>query len=140
MRFWDASAVLPLLVGESYTTQVQSLLADDPQLLVWWGTRLEVVSALAKAGREGRLPLNQMVIKVNELSEILRSARIVAPGDEVAERAERLLLSHTLRAADALQLAAASVAVHKRSRGVGFVSLDQRLRTAAGREGFTNMP
>ena len=54
----------------------------------------------------------------------------------VRERAERLLGTHALSAADTLQLAAALVAVEEKTRGFGFVTLDTRLADAASREGF----
>jgi hypothetical protein len=47
-----------------------------------------------------------------------------------------VLLVHDLRAADALQLAAAIEAAEGRPRGLGFVTLDLRLADAARREGF----
>jgi hypothetical protein len=56
--------------------------------------------------------------------------------ESVRERAGRLLAVHPLSAADALQLAAALVAVDERPRGFGFVTLDDRLAAAAVREGF----
>jgi predicted nucleic acid-binding protein len=54
----------------------------------------------------------------------------------VRERAMRLVATHTLRAADAMQLAAALVAVSDRPAGHEFVCADARLRAAAAREGF----
>jgi len=54
-----------------------------------------------------------------------------------SRRAERLLLLHPLSAADVLQLAAALVAVEERTRGFGFVTLDERLAAAAEKEGFS---
>lgn len=64
----------------------------------------------------------------------------VRPSDEVRARAMRLLSIHPLRAADALQLAAALVWCRERTAGAGFVCLDGRLREAAGREGFEVLP
>ncbi len=52
-------------------------------------------------------------------------------------RAERLLAVHPLRAADALQLAAALVVCEERPVGQRFVCLDANLASAARREGFT---
>jgi hypothetical protein len=60
----------------------------------------------------------------------------VEPTDEIRETARRLLRVHALRAADALQLAAAFVAAERRPPTMTFVTLDERLRTAAAREGF----
>jgi hypothetical protein len=60
----------------------------------------------------------------------------VEPSDEIRETARRLLRVHPLRAADALQLAAAIVAAERRPPTMTFVTLDRDLRTAAAREGF----
>ena len=60
----------------------------------------------------------------------------VEPSDEIRETARRLLRVHPLRAADALQLAAAYAAAERRPPTMTFVTLDDRLRTAADREGF----
>jgi predicted nucleic acid-binding protein len=50
--------------------------------------------------------------------------------------ATRLLRVHPLRAADALQLAAAIIAAEDDPRSLPFVTLDDRLALAAEREGF----
>jgi hypothetical protein len=47
---------------------------------------------------------------------------------------------HDLRAADALQLAAAITASEDRPETLPLVSLDRRLAEAAEREGFTIVP
>ena len=49
----------------------------------------------------------------------------------------RLLRAHALRAADGLQLAAALVASEHQPGAWQFICLDNRLATAAEREGFT---
>jgi predicted nucleic acid-binding protein len=56
--------------------------------------------------------------------------------EHVSERALRLLDVHDLRAADALQLAAAFVACRERPQSIAFATLDQRLASAARAEGF----
>ncbi len=47
---------------------------------------------------------------------------------------------HPLRAADAMQLAAALVWTEDATSGAEFVCLDQNLREAALKEGFTILP
>jgi predicted nucleic acid-binding protein len=64
----------------------------------------------------------------------------IQPSQEVRKYAERALLLHPLRAADALQLAAALVWTNGHGTGHDFVCLDQRLRDAAHREGFQVLP
>jgi hypothetical protein len=54
----------------------------------------------------------------------------------VREVARRYLRVHPLRAADALQLAAAFVAAERRPPTLTVVTLDDRLRAAAEKEGF----
>ena len=60
----------------------------------------------------------------------------IEPSDEIRETARRFLRVHPLRAADALQLAAAFVAAERRPSTLAFVTLDDRLRAAASQEGF----
>jgi len=61
----------------------------------------------------------------------------VQPIEKVRETAERLLGVHKLRAADALQLAAALVWCNQRPRGRTFIAADGDLARAAEAEGFT---
>jgi uncharacterized protein len=52
MKFWDASAIVPLLVGQPATTLLQALASHDPVVLVWWGTEVECASAIARLERD----------------------------------------------------------------------------------------
>jgi predicted nucleic acid-binding protein len=60
----------------------------------------------------------------------------IRPSQRVRQRALRLLRIHPLRAADALQLAAALVACDDDPTTLAFVCSDQRLSDAATTEGF----
>ena len=64
----------------------------------------------------------------------------VLPSEAVRERGERLLSVHPLRAADAFQLAAALVWSRGATTAHALVSFNERLREAAGREGFQLLP
>ncbi len=55
MKFWDASAIVPLLMAETTTRAVQTLGAKDAAMLVWWATEVECASAIARLEREGAL-------------------------------------------------------------------------------------
>ena len=48
MKFWDSSAVVPLLVVEQQRDELLGLLQRDPRMLVWWGTLVECTAALAR--------------------------------------------------------------------------------------------
>ena len=52
MKFWDASAVVALLVDESGQVWARRELEEDPAMAVWWGTRVECVSAIARRERD----------------------------------------------------------------------------------------
>ena len=132
MRFWDTSAIVPLLVAEAATPGVREALRDDPEMVVWWGTGTECVSVLARAERAGLQPA-EAFWRLDELAEAWHE---VAASDMVRRTAARLLRVHPLRAADALQLAAATVAAEGDPRTLPFVTFDERLADAATREGF----
>ncbi len=140
MRFWDTSALVPLVIEEPQTPIARSLLESDEKLVVWWGTALECTSALARSLREGRIERADYDAGLEVLQALTDSAFEIQPGEEVRARASRLLGAHPLRAADALQLAAALTWCLERPSGANFVCLDHRLRQAARREGFAVLP
>jgi hypothetical protein len=41
VKFWDAPAIVSLLVEEPRRERMLSILEDDPVMLVWWGTPVE---------------------------------------------------------------------------------------------------
>jgi len=137
MRYWDASAIIPLIVGEKSTPYCQRLLDADDVIVTWWGTEIECVSALARLERDGYLVPEAMNDALARLGVLLNSWFEVEPREEVRETARRLLRVHPLCAADSLQLAAAIVAAEHRPSSLGFVCADRRLAGAAGRENFT---
>lgn len=136
MRFWDSSAVVPLLLPEEASSRMLELYRGDPELLVWWGTPVELTSALARLEREGALDAGETEKAFERLRELEANWNEVLPTEEVREAARRFLRVHALRAMDALQLAAAFVASGGRPSKLDFVCLDARLSLAARREGF----
>ena len=55
MRYWDASAIVPLVVRQAASEAALLELATDPAIVTWWGTRIECTSAMARLEREGLL-------------------------------------------------------------------------------------
>lgn len=136
MRFWDASAVVPLLFAEPEREALLDALERDPEMLVWWGTPVECASAIARREREGVLDLAQAGAALDRLRSLAAAWHEVLPSDAVRNAAQRLLRVHPLRAADSLQLAGAVVAAEGEAASLEFVCLDERLGAAAAREGF----
>ena len=136
MKFWDSSAVIPLLVPEVMSGSVQRLYEDDPVMAAWWATEIECTSAIARRLRLGQLPEDVAAEGFVRLKALREGWHEVEPGEELRESAKRLLRVHDLRTADALQLAAAVYVAEARPSTLEFVSLDDRLLLAARREGF----
>jgi predicted nucleic acid-binding protein len=140
MKFWDASALIPLCLQQPETQPLKKLIHGDETIIAWWGSPVECLSAVARLRREGTLS----VLDEEQTQVVLRTLQRawfeVEPTNVVREQAGRVLRLHPLRAADALQLAAALVWCQGDTVQQGFVCLDQRLREAARREGFTVLP
>ena len=136
MRFWDSSAVIPLLCPEQSSARLIRLYAGNPELVVWAFCRTEILSALCRLRRSGSLSAEATSTARRKLNALCAAWHEVVDYERVRDRAERLLEIHPLTAADALQLAAALVIVQDRPQGFGFLTLDGRLEEAARKEGF----
>jgi predicted nucleic acid-binding protein len=136
VKFWDSSAVVPLLVPEVMSGSVQKLYEDDPVVAAWWATEIECTSAIARRQRLGQLSEDVAAEGFARLNALREGWHEVESGEELRESAKRLLRVHDLRTADALQLAAAVYVAEARPSTLEFVSLDDRLLAAARREGF----
>jgi len=136
VKFWDASAIVPLLVSESSSKKLLALLEEDPVMLAWWGAPIECTSAIARREREGALTTADAASALERLRSLAAGWHEVQPVDPLRGTAQRLLRVHPLRSADSLQLAAAIIAAEHETATLEFVSLDERLNDAASREGF----
>jgi uncharacterized protein len=136
VKFWDSSALVPLLVEEEVTVPLRDLYLSEPGTITWWGTSIECASALSRLERENKLSAREVTNALERLDALARHWHRIEPVDAVLETARRLLRVHPLRAADSFQLAAAFLASEGRPSTLEFVCLDDRLVTAAQREGF----
>lgn len=140
MRFWDSSALVLLIVEQPLSVSARHLLKADAEIAVWWGSRVECVSAIRRLHRDGILTHKVASGAVARALLLFSGCYEVAPSDRLRERAERLLNIHPLSAADSLQLAAALMVTQEQPTGCEVVCHDLRLRLAAQREGFTVLP
>ncbi|NQU13502.1 MAG: type II toxin-antitoxin system VapC family toxin [Desulfobacteraceae bacterium] len=140
MKFWDSSAIVPLIVGEKESDYCLQTLSDDPEMLIWYLSKVEVVSALCRQIREGMLSENLFQNAKRLLNDLIERAYEVIAIEKVRLRASRLLEVHPLRAADACQLASALVATQEDPNRLAIISFDQRLSNAATKEGFVVNP
>lgn len=140
MRFWDSSALVPLVLRQPASDAVRRLFKSDPQVLAWTLSDVEIRSSICRLLREGAVEAAVADEATAEFRTLWSRSLIIHTVDAVKERAKRLLGLHLLRAADALQLGAALVAAYDQPLGSEFVSLDVRLADAARREGFRVLP
>lgn len=136
MRFWDSSALVSLIVEQRTSRAARALYRADPAVALWALTRTEIVSALQRLRREEVLDERGTSTALARLDALVDRATEITALESVRERAERALALHPLRAADAMQLAAALVLSRDRPRHRPFVVADARLAEAARREGF----
>ena len=136
MKFWDASAIVPLIVEETVSRQVTEVAKKDPEMIVWWGAEIECISAFARLEREQAFNSSQMKQALESLQSLKTNWHEVLPQSDLRSITIRLLRVHPLRAADALQLAAAITAAESKPETLDFVCFDSQLNQAATREGF----
>jgi hypothetical protein len=136
MKFWDSSAIVPLLLAEPTTRAMQTIVAKDSTMLVWWATEAECASAPARLEREDALEDAATRLAFDRLRQLASGWQEIDPSDAIREAAVRFLRVHALRAGDALQLAAAFVAAERRPPSLEVVTLDERLAGPARKEGF----
>lgn len=140
MRYWDASALVPLVVAETESGWARDRLAEDERIVTWGWTRTEIVSAIERRTREGALTLLQRRNLLRHFDTFSNNWDEVTDLLAVRVRANLLLARHPLRVADAGQLAAALLVQEQLSSPLTFICLDQRLAIAAELEGLHVMP
>ncbi len=136
MRFWDSSALVALFIGNPQRERMRFYYEQDPMIAIWWATPIEITSALTRQEREGFLTSPDTDAAIQRLQEVSPSWQELQPTAGLRGTASRLLRVHPLRAADALQLAAALAAAKGDPSSLDVVCLDHRLSEAARREGF----
>lgn len=136
MKFWDTSALVPLLIEERTSDPVRAIAAADTEIVVWWGASVECLSAISRLERAGRLKPPENTRAFDLLGKLRGGWKEIEPLEIIASGLEELLRAHPLRAADALQLAAALLANDRQVDELEFVCLDERLVAAARAEGL----
>jgi len=134
--FWDASAFVPICVPET-ATLAAALHLKKLAPVVWWGSPIEIQSAICRLHREKVLTDAGKHAAVTRLEMLSRTWREITPGDKVRELALDLLNHHRLKAADGFQLAASLIWCDERPARRTFVCADQRLSREARSVGFT---
>ena len=116
---------MPLLIAETSTRRLQAFAASDPDMLVWWGSKVECVSALARLERDTALAPQAAVRAFGRLEQLAADWHEIDPSDILREAAARFLRVH------------AFIAAEQRPASLEMLTLDERLAGAAQKEGFS---
>lgn len=134
--FWDTSALVPLCVFQDASVAAQRDHRKHSAKIIWWGTQVEVRSALARLVRNGEIDRGGFEIAGKKWLALSHRAREIPPARRVLEIASDLPDSYGVRALDAFQLAAALVWCKEKPRNRPFICADIRLGEAASHTGF----
>jgi hypothetical protein len=140
VRFWDSSALAPLIVAEESSPVMRALAEEDRRMVVWWAAPVECASAVARREHGGDLSAVDASDALTTLDSLAEEWSEVPPTGQLRADAQRLVRIHDLRAADALQLAAARAANERWPQLLPIVTVDERLARAARLEGFPLLP
>ena len=133
--FWDASALVPLCVRQGITPSVE-ILYESYRVVIWWATPVEIASALARLVRTKEISTTDCAKARQVLVALADEWSVIQPSNALRDHAMRLVDRYDLKAADAMQLAAAFDWCDKVPLGEVFLTADQKLREAAVLCGF----
>ena len=136
--FGDTSALVPLCVQQQPSSAVRQLL-EQHEIAVWWSTPVEMRSAFERLLRMNQLTIPEHAAAGVRLEKLRRGWRELQPSEALKAQAETFLMNHPLRAADALQLAAAWIWCSGMPQSHVFISGDAQLLDAARQVGFQVM-
>src|ERR1700689_3219113 len=130
LAFWDTSALVPLCAHQGITPRAVELYRTHG-VVVWWATPVEIEGALRRLGRMKQLSPDEWATSRHLAGSLAESWRVVQPSNFLRAGATQLVDRYDLKAADALQLAAALEWCEGAPQGQMFLAADQRLREAA---------
>jgi hypothetical protein len=136
VKFWVASAIVPLLVAETTTERLQALGQRDPDMLAWWGSAVGCASTLARLERDAALDPKSAELAFQRLRLVADAWHEIEPSEPVRENTVRFF---SCACAAGRRCAAARRGLRccgTPSASLQVVTLDDRLADAMRREGF----
>lgn len=131
--FWDTSALMLLCVRQAKSQEFRKLWQRSDRLVVWWGTTVEMRSALSRLHRGNDITTQGLQFALARLDAMRPQWREITPSDKLRDFAENVPEVYGVKSLDAFQLAAALVWCNEKT----FVCDDVQLSEAARKAGFT---
>jgi predicted nucleic acid-binding protein len=136
IAFWDTSALVPLCCLDRHSSKARAFSRHYPRMVAWWGSRVEIRSALSRLFREKNLNAEEFQQALKLAARIINRYSVILPSEQLAELADDCLSRYPLRAADALQLSAALIWCRQKPIGRTLITFDPGLAEAAAMVGF----
>jgi uncharacterized protein len=140
--FFDSSALAKRYLPESGTRWIRQQITAATSIIVCRITSVEIMSAVARRHREGVIN-GQMAQKIQQLvtRHIQRQYLVIELNEQLMQDAVHLVMTHPLRAYDAVQLASAKRVntrlVSQQLSPITFLCADTRLLQIAQAEGLS---
>lgn len=135
----ESSAVLSWLLGEAAGSRVRDALRAADLVIASDLTLIECDRVLIRAARVGELAETEAADCSARLNAVAANWHVLEIGPEVVHRARQPFPAEPIRTLDALHLACMLVA-RSAVAGLEVLSLDERIRSAARRLGFSLQP
>jgi hypothetical protein len=95
--FWDASAIVPLCCQQNLSQSMRKIWRATARVVVWWGTPVEVRSAIGRLHSEGLLTAKGRQQALARLEVLRQEWREMMPSDKARSLAEGLPDAYGLR-------------------------------------------
>ena len=135
----ESSAVLAWLLGEEEGSRVRVVLAGADIVIASDLTLIECHRVLMRAVTLGEIAEADAADRRAHLNAAAASWNVLRIGAEIVDRAKQPFPAEPVRTLDAIHLASA-LAARSAIAGLELLSLDGRIRTAAGQLGFSLQP
>ncbi len=134
--FWDSSAIVPVCCVQDFSLPARRAYRQFKKPIIWWGTSVEMQSAIRKLNQVGFLTKKQTLGALRLWENFKTNSSSVNLYERTILLAEDLPERYGLRALDSLQLAAALVWCKEKPKKRPFICADKRLADAASDAGF----
>jgi predicted nucleic acid-binding protein len=138
--FWDTSAIVPLCCQQNLSQGMRKRWRETARVVVWWGTTVEVRSAISRLHGEGVITAKGRQQALARLEVLRQEWHEITPSEKARRLAEDLPDAYGLRALDSFQLAAALVWCFEKPKNRMFACADAKLAAAAQEVGFAVVP